>query len=225
MIIYGTNSKLLKEASLNNQSCDHCGEKNMHLSIYSKYAHIFWVPLFPFKKIALMHCGHCQKATEEKELTLEKKTAIANLKASINTPVYMFSGLALIVIFIGFLAYQSNARKNEINSLLTDPAIGDVYTLKDHEEVSEFKYYLWKVVDVVEDSVYISTNSFSYNMKPKKLEPEDGFYDVYYSLHRAELMEMKVNKEIVEVTRVYIASSGFDRMITYSDSYDSLTNE
>lgn len=215
MIIYGTNSKLLKQAPLENQVCDSCNQQQSELLIYSSYAHIFWIPLFPYKKRAILHCLHCQKATEEKQMSSDKKDIITALKSSVPTPKYLFSGLVVIALLVGYLTYAGGVKQKETADFFENPNIGDVYTLKDETEPTEYKYYLWKVVDVTEDSLFVSYSSFSYNGKVKNLDPEDGFFDVYYGLDRELVREMKTKKEIVDIVRDYSESTGFNRTIHY----------
>jgi hypothetical protein len=225
MIVYGTNSKLLKQAPLENQDCSHCHEKDMQLLIYSSYVHIFWIPFFPYKKKAVLHCTHCQQVTEEKDISEEKKTLFKALKSSVSTPKYLFSGLAVLAILIVWLNYKS--RESERNELdyLKDPKIGDVYKLVDETELTEYKYYLWKVVDVKPDSLYVSASSFTYNGVPDELEPEDGFYDIYYSINKDLISEMYDKKEVKEIIREYDESTGFNRLIPYLLDSTQYNNE
>ncbi len=224
MIIYGWNSKVIKQAPLNNLTCDNCNEQNSLLAIYSKYVHIFWIPVFPYGKEAVIVCSHCQKATKEKDLDTERKQKIKALKSSVKTPLYLFSGLILIVMAIGYFSYASGKTKQEELTFLEDPAVGDIYMNYDKTEQSEYKYYLWKVTNVSDDSIYVSPGSFSYNMIPSKLEKEDGFYDVYFGIHKDEIREMYETGELKEIERYYDPeSTGFGRTISYSviDSVNS----
>jgi hypothetical protein len=225
MIIYGTNSKLLKQAPLENQECDHCHEKDMQLLIYSSYVHIFWIPFFPYKKKAVLHCTHCQQVTEEKDISEEKKTLFKALKSSVSTPKYLFSGLVVLAILIVYINYRFRESKQNTLDYLKTPKIGDVYKLYDETEATEYKYYLWKVVDVKPDSLYVSASSFSYNRIPDELEPEDGFYNVYYAMDKDLLSEMYDKKEIKEILREYDESSGFNRVVLYSLDSTEYNNE
>ncbi len=227
MIIYGWNSKIIKQAPLENLTCEHCQEKNSLLTIYSRYVHIFWIPMFPYKKEALISCAHCQKATEEKHMTVDYKEKVKALKKSVPTPKYLFSGLVILALGAAYLGYAGNENTKKELSFLEQPQAGDVYRNYDETETTEYKYYLWKVADVIDDSVYVSPSSYSYNGLPTKLEPEDGFYDAYFAVHKDLLIEMYDKGEIKSVLREYAPETGFDRMISYPllDSASSASHE
>ena len=215
MIIYGWNSKIIKQAPLENLVCENCQEKNSFLTLYSKYVHIFWIPFFPYKKEAQISCAQCQKIFDEKSMPADQKEKIKALKRSVPTPKYMYSGLFLLALAIGYFSYAGSQNKKKELTYLQEPQQGDVYKNYDETETTEFKYYLWKVTDVVGDSVYVSPSSYSYDGLPTKLEPEDGFYDAYFSVHKSLLKEMYDKGEIKTVLREYDPETGFDRLIAY----------
>ncbi|TRX54279.1 zinc-ribbon domain-containing protein [Fulvivirga sp. M361] len=216
MIIYGWNNKTIKQAPLENMACDNCQEQNLFLTIYSKYVHIFWIPLFPFKKSALMHCGHCQKATEEKQMTPDFKEKIKQLKNSVSTPKYLYSGLIIIVLAIGYFSFAGSQAKKMEQAFLEEPMEGDIYKNIDKTEETTYKYYLWKVAKVENDSVFVSPSSYSYDGIPTKLEPEDGFYNFSYAIHKNELRDMYEKGEVKKILRDYDGeSTGFNRVVAY----------
>lgn len=145
----------------------------------------------------------------------EVKQKIKTLKSAVATPKYLFSGLLLIGVLIVFLTYDGSVRTSKMEGYFNDPQKGDVYILKDETEVTDYKYYFWKIVDLTNDSLYVSTSSFSYNGKTTKLEPADGFYDVFYAIDRDFVHEMRSKNEILDVIREYDESSGFNRIISY----------
>lgn len=74
------------------------------------------------------------------------------------------------------------------------------------------------------DSFFVSPNSFGYDGLPSILEPEDGFYDVFYGIHKSELLEMYDKGEIRKVLRYYDGeSTGFNRVVAYP-LIDTLNN-
>ncbi|WP_185152565.1 hypothetical protein [Fulvivirga aurantia] len=187
----------------------------MQLLIYSSYAHIFWIPLFPYKKSAMLYCGHCQKVTEEKTLESKDRQKIKALKSSVPTPKYMFAGLVIIILAIAGLTFNSSQQEKKQQAFINAPLVGDVYKLKDETELSDYKYYLLKVVAVDEDSIDVSASSFSYNGLPDKLEAEDGFYDVSYRIDRQFVKELYDKKELLKVERDYSDYTGFNRVIQF----------
>jgi len=215
MVVYGWNSKNIKQAPLDGYECPNCQEKNSHLAIFAHYAHIFWIPVFPYKKSAQISCLHCQLATEEKAMPEEMKGKIKQLKSAVGIPKYMFAGLILIGLSIAFFSYSSSQNAKLEMEYINSPLIGDVYILKNLEESSEYNHYLLKVNDIEEDSLVVSINSYTYNGIIKELDPADGFYNVTYSIHKDEVKGYDESGELKKVLRDYSSLAGFDRVLEY----------
>lgn len=224
MIIYGWNTKNIKQAPLESFECPNCGHKNSFLAVFAHYAHIFWIPLFPYKKSAMISCANCQLVTEEKAMQQDMKAKIKQLKSAVSIPKYLFSGLIIIVLGIGYLTYSSNQSDKEEQSYIDNPATGDVYLLKDLTEVTEYDYYLMKVVDVFGDSLMITRNSYAYNGMVYKLDPADGFLNLSYAIHKDDIRGYEASGELKKIMRDYSESAGFDRVIEY-EFPDSLLQE
>ena len=215
MIVYGWNSKNIKQAPLDGYECPSCKEKNSHLAIFAHYAHIFWIPLFPYKKSAQISCLHCQLATEEKGMPEDMKGKIKQLKSAVGIPKYMFAGLILIGLGIAYFSYSSSQNARLEQEYINSPQVGDVYILKDSEESSEYNHYLLKVNDVVDDSLVVAFNSYSYNGIIEELDPDDGFFNITYSIHKDAVKEYDETGDLKKVLRDYSASAGFDRVLEY----------
>ncbi|MEM1407515.1 MAG: hypothetical protein AAGG59_12120 [Bacteroidota bacterium] len=138
------------------------------------------------------------------------------MKKAVKTPFYLFSGLILIALAVGYFTYAGGKSKELERSYLEAPVVGDIYKNINNDEESAYKYYLWKVAIVEGDSIFVSPNSFGYDGLPGALEPEDGFYDVFFGIHKSELLEMYDSGEIRKVVRYYDGeSTGFNRVVTY----------
>lgn len=224
MIIYGWNTKNIKQAPLEGYECTQCAQKQSVIAIFAHYVHVFWIPFFPYKKSAYIVCTNCQVETTEDVLDSEKKTLVKQLKSAVPIPKYMFAGLMLLVIGIGALMYSNNRDKSNELTYLENPQIGDVYVLKNMESTDEYNHYLLKVNDVVDDSLWVSFTSYSYNGVVTQLEPEDGFYDIMYPMHKDGVKAYKASGELKKVIRNYTTSAGFDRIVPYVAS-DSLVLE
>jgi hypothetical protein len=159
MIIYGSKSKLLIQEALPD-SCPHCGTKNsLTLSVFQKYAHVFWIPLFPMSKIGVSQCDHCKQVLEHKEMPSTLLSAYENLKAQTKTPLWAFSGLVLLAVIIVLAVIQSNKKADENLQFVTAPKVGDIYEVK----VENGQYTIFKVNAVKSDSVYVQYSNFQVN--------------------------------------------------------------
>ncbi|MBS1508843.1 MAG: zinc-ribbon domain-containing protein [Bacteroidetes bacterium] len=217
MIVYGWNTKILKQAPLENYECPNCHQNQSAMVIYARYVHIFWLPVFPYKKTATIVCAHCNHETEEKNITLGTKEVIQKLKATVPLPIYLFSGTALIVLAIAYFTYAGRKDSEREQAYLKDPHVGDVYLVKSKEEKSQYNHYLMKVRKVQGDSLWVSYSSFNYNGIVSKLDPKDGFYNVMYAIHKDGILKLSQSDEMKKVFRDYSSYTGFDQEIEYHE--------
>ncbi|GAB5524545.1 MAG: hypothetical protein Roseis2KO_24170 [Roseivirga sp.] len=217
MIVYGWNSKVLKESPFPGQQCVSCNAENSYLVVTGSYAHIFWVPLFPYKKKITIVCGSCGLDTNPKHVSPEMKQFAKQLKSTVRLPWWMFAGSGIVAILISIFAITGFMDNKKTEGYLAEPQVNDIYYLYNDDETSDYKYYLWKVIDVREDSVDISPNSFQYNYQPTRLEPEDGFYNYYYTVHKTRFSELFEEDVIRHVMRGFQSGAGFEREIEYTE--------
>jgi len=84
MIIYGTGVKQIKAARLNSVFCPNCGaEGSVIMHVFSRYAHVFWIPLFSLGKRGISECQHCKQALNVKEMPADLKAAYEYLKTQV----------------------------------------------------------------------------------------------------------------------------------------------
>jgi hypothetical protein len=224
MIVYGWNTKNIKQAPLDNYECPNCQQKESVLVIFARYIHIFWIPVFPIKKAAIIVCNQCKHETDEKAINLGTQSTIKQLKATVPVPKYLFSGLVLILAAIGYFIYDGMQTDKLEQAYLDAPQQGDVYLIKNNDEPSEYNHYLLKVRETNGDSVWVSSSAFSYNGIVSELDPKDGFYDVMYAMHKNDIQEIKKAGDLKKVMRDYLPTAGFDREIEFQKS-DTLVVE
>lgn len=224
MIIYGWNTKNIKQAPLEIYECPSCKENKSVIAVFAYYAHIFWIPLFPYKKTIQITCTNCQLQTEEKAMPPDLKGKMKLLKSSVSIPKYLFAGLGVIILILAGFVYNDIKQSNQEEVFINNPQPGDVYILKDLKEKSAYNHYLMKVNQVETDSLVVVFNAYTYNGLIDKLETADGFYDISYIIHRDKLKEFKNSGELKKVLREYTSTAGFDRILEYSEP-DSLKME
>jgi hypothetical protein len=218
MIVYGWNNRIIKEAPLEKLPCVHCGSESVKAKISVSYVHLFWIPLFPYKKSGQFECEQCKNVIADSQL----EETMTLLKKSVRFPFYMFSGMAVIIAFIAYLFINSAVEEKKELGYLSIPEVGDIYHLKDNEEVTEYKYYLWKAEEVFDDSLYVSQNAYTYNMIPEELMEKDGFVESYYVIKKKLLQELYDSGELVKIQRGYGEYSSFSRVIP--EELDSLSS-
>jgi len=218
MLIYGWNSKHLKDAPFPGQKCQNCDAEDCHILISASYAHIFWIPIFPYRKSLKIVCTNCEHAASPKSVSNEVRAFAKELKKKVRIPIWMFSGSGLVagLIFYGIITSFISVQKEL--GLLENPEVNDLYYFYDEDETTEYKYYLRKVMQVRGDSVDIAPNSFQYNWEATALDSEDGFYDIYYTLHKQDLIDLYNDDVIRTVKRGLPEGNGFERELIYPDS-------
>lgn len=158
MIFYGTNGKHFATEPLPGTACPACQTPDsLHVGLVSHYAHIYWVPLFPYQKIAVTQCTHCQTTWEEKQLAPALAPAVREVKKSRRAPYWMWAGLAIIAAFslYGYLHSIRDTHTDE--ALLASPRAGDIYTVRAD---SSRRYSLLKVQQVGGNIVELVANEY-----------------------------------------------------------------
>lgn len=201
MIVYGTRTKqLAKEVLLD--KCTNCGTQNsIEFYIFQKYAHVFWIPFFPVGKTAVSQCDHCKQVLKLKEMPSSLKATYENLKAQTKTPIWTFSGLALVAILIsiGVVTAQRDDAKNA--KLILSPQNGDVFEVKTEDN----QYTLYKVDNVKEDSVFLRINEYETNklsgLNDLKRKGDKAYSEETFQVSKSELKEMLSKGEIMDIER------------------------
>jgi hypothetical protein len=198
MIVYGSRSKELAKDILTDQ-CPNCGKQNsIDMHVFQKYAHVFWIPFFPMGKTGVCQCDYCKQVLTLKEMPASLAISYENLKARAKTPIWMFSGLAVlaILITIGFISDKQNDEENA--RLILMPQAGDVFEIK----LGSKQYTLYKVAQVAGDSVFVQLNNYETN-KVAGLNDlkKETYSEEVLGFSKAELKQMLEKGEIIDIER------------------------
>jgi hypothetical protein len=198
MIVYGSRSKELAKDILTDQ-CPNCGKQNsIDMHVFQKYAHVFWIPIFPMGKTGVCQCDHCKQVLTLKEMPASLVISYNNLKEKAKTPIWMFSGLALlaVLITIGIISGKKNDEKNA--KFILSPKAGDIFEIK----VSDNQYTLYKVNEVLGDSVFVQINDYETN-KVTGLNDlkKEAYSEEVLGFSKAELKQMLEKGEIIDIER------------------------
>lgn len=139
MIIFGGRASTIARIKVPNIKCNHCeNDSTFHLSVFGKYGHIFWIPLFPTGKKAVAECTHCLKTIEQRHFPADLKKAYFQEKKDIKTPLWHWAGLGFVgiglfliialIVLIG-VTHEPDPRaelyKIDEESLLFEPEMED----------------------------------------------------------------------------------------------------
>lgn len=202
MIFYGSRASRIKEGQINNVTCPGCDNStSMNYAIFGKYAHVYWIPLFPVGKEKILECNFCNRTYDLKELPEQIQHKFELEKQGAGYPIWYFSGLAIIAGIIALVSYNSSKHDEDVINYINEPQVGDMYSI----EGSEDGYYTSMKVDrVTQDSVFVIYNDYEIDSKYSKSklnaasnfsgETTDGF-------SREELQILFDEKAIYDVNR------------------------
>ena len=204
-LVYGRKKARIKTIHDNTGRCTTCGAHDLKFEIYREYFHIFWIPFFPLGPketiVTCTKCGHGNNSSDRLE----------NYEATTRTPIYLFSGLLLILCLITWIAINSQNVSKQKAAFAADPKIGDVYCMRSEENRS--MYYYLRISRINSDSVFLFPNVYEYSRPVTTLEKEDHFIALELYYDKFELNQLLHQGEINSIKRDYKASSGFNRIL------------
>ncbi|WP_426490864.1 hypothetical protein [Hymenobacter sp. 102] len=199
MIIYGYRSSHLLTEPITGECLACSASTGMRMSVFGRYAHVYWVPLFSIGKVGASECGHCQQVLKPQEMDSRLRQTFQELEQRAKVPVWHFIGLLGLAALVmwGLVASSNNHRANQ--TFITNPHKGDLY----HVRTSNGHYSLWKVQDVTGNAVKLLANNYEIDneRKVQALNQPEYFAPDPLELTRYDLKIMLEKQEIVEVER------------------------
>lgn len=197
MIVYGHNSTQIGVENLPHEKCDNCeSEGTLSIHTYSSYAHVFWIPLFPYNKYGVAHCSNCNATFEKKQMNEGLKRKYSNVKQLFRAPFWHFSGLIIIAIIISAVFINGKVKESHEIEYIGAPNVGDVYSTE-----IDNAYSLMKVFYVQDSLVGVIGNEYAINLKSEVDELyENDFTDTVY-FTQAELEGLYNDGTIYEIKR------------------------
>ncbi|KAF2508629.1 zinc-ribbon domain-containing protein [Flavobacterium zhairuonense] len=199
MIFYGTKSKHIKNDRINNVDCPDCNTTvSMNYSLYEKYAHIYWIPFFPIKKLTFAECNSCKKTFEQKEFSAPIKQKIQHSIGRISSPLWMYSGIFIIAGLFLFGMYSTVQKGKDNISYIESPKIGDVYSIDN----SNGFYSTMKLTEISKDSLTLLLNDMEVDKKTgiDKIDLEKNYRDKKI-IAKKDLQKLFKENKIYEVVR------------------------
>ncbi len=107
-LIYGRKKAKIKSITDHIGACTSCNSIGLKIEIYREYFHLFWIPFFPIGvKESKVTCTSCGKPNDY-------NPRVKDVEAVTRTPVYLFSGIILVVVLIALLV-NSNLNTQKEN--------------------------------------------------------------------------------------------------------------
>ncbi len=123
------------------------------------------------------------------------------LKTNSKVPIWTFTGLALLSVFIIWGVISSKAKDEKNAKFILTPQKGDIY----HIKINHNEYTLYKVDNVADDTVFIKVNQYETNkitgLASLKNKGDEAFIQEPFPLIKTELKSMLEKGEIIDIDR------------------------
>lgn len=201
MLIYGTHYTPLAEGRLPSP-CTHCGkEGTISLAIEKAYLHVFFIPFCPKGRVGASTCSHCKQTLGWDEMPDNYRAGMMALGSTVRNPWWHWSGLVLLMAFIGFLVYLFIGDAAREAERVQYPHVGDVWSIKQDAQ----EYTVWRVIAVDSNTVtYQPHTMISDRIKGLKELRTDhaGEYDtVRVTIPRARVLSLHESDTLMMVVR------------------------
>lgn len=196
MIIRGRRKTQIASENISN-TCSYCGKNNsLQITVFQEYFHFFWIPFFPTKKTSVTKCSHCQNVVQQGKFL--KDGSSNYLTSNSKVPIWTFSGLILIAVFVFVGITEGQKREQREIAYITNPKKGDVYEIK----VKIHFYTLYKVDAVKSDTVYVLTHKEKVIKRRKLSDLKDtDFTQERLSIPKSDLKNMLEEYVIIGIRR------------------------
>lgn len=200
MVFYGSRASNIKNGRLSNVTCPSCeNQTSMTYSIFGKYAHIYWIPLFPIGKESVAECDHCKHTSKISDLPEQIKNKFDLEKSGSGFPIWYFSGLAIIAVLIFGGMYMAKLHDDDVAKYINDPQIGDIYTL---EGEREGYHSTMRIQEVTNDSVYALMSDYEYNTTNlSDLDKDENYSGEIYSFSKEDILALFAKEAIEDINR------------------------
>tara|TARA_R110002167_G_scaffold237673_4_gene442849 strand:+ start:265 stop:729 length:465 start_codon:yes stop_codon:yes gene_type:complete len=151
-------------------------------------------------KVGVCECQHCHKGFKIKELAEDGKREFKNLKGTVRTPIWKYTGLALILLLVCGLVYSNKQKETKVATLIANPAMFDKYTFKTEDD----HYSTFKVLEVFKDSIYVNFNTYETDKLTRiyEIDIKDNYDpDAIYSLTASEIDNLYASGAIMDIER------------------------
>lgn len=161
MIIYGYRSTTLGSETIT-APCSQCQHGSATLWGFSRYFHIWYIPLFPFQKMFVLECQSCKKTSEKKEWQETVRNTIQSKASNYKTPIWAFAGLFLGAAIFGAVSFNSMQSKRMTTARLSAPKVGDVIVVYQKNETKGIGYWPALVEKVTDDAIIVRPANYAY---------------------------------------------------------------
>jgi len=200
LILVGTNNKIIKKGNFKHTICPNCREVSaFDYIVFSKYAHLTYIPLFPVGKDAVVICENCDETIDINDFDDTTLSKLAQENNNLKNPVWMYFGsFALVIASIyGIYIYFNSGKKTDL--YFKKPMLSDVYCLKN----SKGFYYTIKIDSLTKDSVYATENDFQVNLPNEidEINQPENYTTIKVKYSKNDLLKLYNDNKISSIIR------------------------
>lgn len=200
MIIYGTRAKHLKTDLIETDNCPICKTNSIYkISVFGRYFHVFWLPMFPIGKVTVGECSHCMRTIKSGDMPKELFDKTKEIERRGKIPLWMFIGLVLFAILIVQGIIGNDKHKDDVSKFISTPQQEDKYEIK----LSSGNFTIYKVSRVTADSVFLCPNRYEIDISTKlhKIDKDENYMPIEDGYSKAEVKQMYERKIILDIKR------------------------
>ena len=226
LFFFGTGTSIINSFELTGVSCVNCGTRNsVLLTVYSRYLHLFWIPVLPLGKSSVSKCRHCQQVFEAKQMPPTYREPAQEAQQQARIPVTNYLVLAVVgVLFVSAMVVGSLRGKQPTAKQLTNvagaattasameealvaadpaanepllaaPQVADIYAMRNQDQ----HYSLMRVARIAPDTLYLQTSAY----RPTSLQDVKAHQDSMMSKLNSFLVPMpRTNVEALNKTKL-----------------------
>ena len=201
MIFYGTNAKCIKNGKIINVQCPKCEQNtSMTYTVFGKYAHVYWIPFIPYKKVSITECNSCKRTFESGELpqNIVQKLNHNFERSNTKYPLWMYSGTSILIGILIFTFFMNMKNKEDEAIYVKEPKIGDLY----HYKTESGNYSLMKIQELSKDSILFLVNEMETNLMSgtKDINLKKHFKEAY-AFSKKDIKKLYKEENIYEINR------------------------
>jgi hypothetical protein len=213
VVFFGIRAKRIAGNTLHYVACSTCGNQALRPQTVYSFVHIFWVPVFPYKREIATECMHCKSRMAGKEVPPSVHAAIKRENKSSKPPVYLFAGAILVASIVAYAGLRSRSAEHATADYMASPLINDYYVVDYSEfielEEDEYLYGIFKVWSLEPDSIRFRVGTYGYKyindagvaVRKDDVSAPGYFYDDVVAFSLTEMQELFEEKHVKRIIR------------------------
>ncbi len=158
LFLFGMRSSRIQQQDIPNVSCDYCQQNvGYRVTTFGRYAHLFFIPMFPLGRKTVAECAHCKKTYDRNfPEALTRAIVTRNQQAPSKRPLWHGCGCLIIIAAIALVI---------LTSIFTWIFLGDEMEAEYDKKVADPEYQMFQD-DINQLSRPIdTTNEFTMDLK------------------------------------------------------------